>query len=279
MELLSFFKSEKISDSVTRIFGITGELMYLVEGSERAALIDTGVGVGNLKALVESLTDKPYIVLLTHGHDDHAMGAPVFDDVYMNPADRELYKEYMDMSIRKEYIKMSMGKKFAMVKEEDYIQPAPCDRFKPLLPGDTFDLGGINLEICIGAGHTHGMITILIVEERTLLLGDACNYFTFLFDKNSFGVTSFEKSMRELDKQTKGRYDKVYLSHGDGDAPKEMLDSVIDVCEDIKAGRTDDVPFNFMGQEAVIAKAMNLTGGRLDGGIGNIVYDKAKIEQ
>lgn len=37
MEQFNFFKSEKISESVTRIFGPTGELMYLVEGNNRAA--------------------------------------------------------------------------------------------------------------------------------------------------------------------------------------------------------------------------------------------------
>ncbi len=32
--------------------------MYLVEGTERAALIDTGSGIGSLKALAETLTGK-----------------------------------------------------------------------------------------------------------------------------------------------------------------------------------------------------------------------------
>jgi hypothetical protein len=69
------------------------------------------------------------------------------------------------------------------------------------------------------------------------------------------------------------------LSHGDGNAPKEILDSVIAVCEDIKSGKTDDVPFNFMGHEAFIAKAMDIKTGRLDGGIGNIVYSKEKVKE
>lgn len=280
MEIYQYFKYKKISESVTRIIGITGELMYLVEGSERAALIDTGIGVGNLKALVDMLTDKPYFVLLTHGHVDHAMGAPAFNTVYMNPADKEVYAAHSDISIRRKYLKMNMGENFTKVKEDDYIPVASCDVYKSILPGDTFNLGGINLEICVGAGHTPGMITILIVEERTLLLGDACNFFTLLFDEYSLGITSYEKKMLELDKQTKGRYDRIYLSHRDGDAPKEMLDSVIAVCEDIKAGNTDDVIFNFMGDKAFIAKAMNFnTSRRIDGGLGNIVYKKEKVNQ
>lgn len=279
MEALCYFKYEKISDSVTRIFGATGELMYLIEGSKCAALIDTGTGVGDLKAFVESLTKKPYFVLLTHGHVDHAMGAPAFDEVYMNPADKEIYNEHCDMSIRKDFLKLNLGDKFGMIKKEDYIPAKSCDGYKPLLPGDIFDLGGITLEICPGEGHTPGSITILIVEERTLILGDACNFFIFLFDERCLGVTSYEKKLQELDRQTKGRYDKVYLSHGDGDAPKEMIDSVIAVCEDIKAGRTDDIPFYFMGHKACIAKAVDYNGRRVDGGLGNIAYNKERVNQ
>jgi hydroxyacylglutathione hydrolase len=277
MEPLKYFNSKKISESVTRIFGPTGELIYLVEGSKRAALIDTGTGVGNLKEYVEQLTDKPYFVLLTHGHVDHAMGAPAFDEVYMNPADKNVYLEHSDMSVRKGYLKMTMGENFNLINEEDYVHVTSSDGFKPLLAGDSFDLGGITLEIHDGAGHTPGMITILFVEERTLFVGDACNFFTFLFDKNSLGVTTYEENLKKLDNETKGRYDMVYLSHGEGDASKEMIGSVIQVCEDIKTGKSDDLPFHFMGETAYIAKAINSTMMRIDGGHGNIVYRKEKV--
>jgi hydroxyacylglutathione hydrolase len=278
MEPFVYFKSERISDNVTRIFGPAGELMYLVEGKERAALIDTGTGVGDLRTFVENLTKKPYFVLLTHGHVDHAMGAPAFADVYMNPADKEVFASHSDIMVRKEFLQMSMGENYWMVKEEDFTPIGSSDRYKPLLPGDKFNLGGIHLEICVGAGHTSGLVTILLVEERTLLLGDACNFFTFLFDEYALGVTSYEKTLIELDRETKGRYDRVYLSHGDGDAPKEMVDSVLAVCEDIKAGRTDDVPFDFMEYKAFIAKKTDHTMRRLDGGLGNIIYSKEKID-
>ncbi len=272
------FRSEKISDTVTRIRGITDELMYLVEGSESAVLIDTGSGAGSLKTYVEVLTGKPYIVLLTHGHLDHAMGAPEFDtDIYMNPADNGVCKEHSDMEIRKEYL--SMAEDFKYVEAEDYI-PVRTKEYLPLKHGDIFKLGGITLEVYECPGHTPGSMVILFKEERTLLLGDACNFFTFLFDSNSSGVTMFKNKLEKLNAETQGKYDKVYLSHREGDAPKEILEGVIRVCEDILIGKADDVPFEFMGQKAYIAKAVDQTTmQRMDGGIGNIVYDKEKIYQ
>jgi hypothetical protein len=63
----------------------------------------------------------------------------------------------------------------------------------------------------------------------------------------------------ELDKCTKEHYDKVYLSHTDGNVPKEILESVIAVCEDIKAGNIYDFPLDFLGDNLLIAKAMDYT--------------------
>ena len=76
------------------------ELMYLVEGRDQAALIDTGSGLGFLKAYVEKLTDKPILVLLTHGHVDHAMGAGEFETVYMNRADDYIYDQFLPICPR-----------------------------------------------------------------------------------------------------------------------------------------------------------------------------------
>ena len=59
------FHAEKISEHATRIYGLAGEQMYLVEGAQKAALIDTGSGAGSLRQYVESLTDRPVIVLVT----------------------------------------------------------------------------------------------------------------------------------------------------------------------------------------------------------------------
>ena len=252
------FFSVKISDNTIRIHGKSGELMYLVEGTEKAALIDTGSGDGNLREYVEKITSKQIIVLLTHGHEDHASGASDFNEVYMNHADHPIYIEHV-------YDKLKGKAK-------------PASDYKALKSGDVFDLGGTTLEIFSAAGHTPGQMAILFREARILLLGDAANNFTFL-DKSSFGISEYEKSMKDLLAKTEGRFDKVYSSHGSGDAPKEILAGVIQVCEDIKAGRVDNEPFEFLGQQVLIAKKIDGLMNRMDGGVGNIVYIKEKISK
>ena len=47
---------------------------YLIEGDTQAVLIDTGLGQGDLRNVVDRLTGKPYIIINTHGYSDHIGG-------------------------------------------------------------------------------------------------------------------------------------------------------------------------------------------------------------
>jgi glyoxylase-like metal-dependent hydrolase (beta-lactamase superfamily II) len=98
------------------------------------------------------------------------------------------------MEVRKGYVDGSgmqgaNPKLLAQVKPDDYMEPLPMDRFQELKPGDWFDLGGKGIEINEGAGHTKGSVTVLVPELKILILGDAANGFTFLFDEFSSSVT------------------------------------------------------------------------------------------
>ena len=55
--MADFYRAEKVNDRITAIISFTGEIMYLVNGSERSLLIDTCVGAGNLRDFVEKLTE------------------------------------------------------------------------------------------------------------------------------------------------------------------------------------------------------------------------------
>lgn len=270
------FRTEKISERVTRIYGICTERMYLIEGDEKAALIDSGSGIGSLRGVVERLTDKPVIVLLTHGHTDHAMGAAEFDTVYMNHRDDELFPLHGDDAFRWEWIRTS--RKYSLVTEEDYIPADNPERFLDLKGGDVFPLGGVTLEVYDCAGHTKGSVVVLIREDRLLLLGDACSNFTYLFDKKSLSVSEYEQNLKRMKEETDGKYDMVLNTHGRGISQIDIIDGVIQVCEDIKIGNVDDVPYEFRGNTGYIAKALARYGvQRADGGSGNVVYRKDQI--
>ena len=265
------FKTEKVTGRITRIYAFATELMYLVEGTEKAALIDTGSGIGSLKACVEQLTDKPVIVLVTHGHVDHAMGAAEFENVYMSHEDDYIYEKHGTDAFRRSCFS-TVTPPFE-AGEEDLIPTMKLSEIKNLTEGDRFDLGGISVEIYACPGHTRGSVVMLIPEERLLITGDACNLFTFVYDDYSTTITEYEESLKALLEKVSGKYDNVLLSHGDGNGYPELIEDVIQICEDIKAGRTDDVPFEFAGTTGLVAKTVDPSGGKR----GNIVYSKDRV--
>lgn len=273
--MAEFYKAEKVTDFITAIRSLTGEILYLIEGKNKAALIDTCLGVGHLKDFVESLTTKPLMVLLTHGHVDHAMGAPEFTEVYMNHADLSVYEEMSPLEERIGYMRANLGEEMPDFSDDDYVMPSPA-HFLNLQNGDRFDLGGIHLTVYGLPGHTKGSMVILIEEEEILILGDACNQATFLFDKNSLPVETYKDNLEKLNKKLKGTYKRVFLSHHDMEASTDLMESVIDVCREVLNHEADDIPFEFMGQTSYIAKAVGEGFKRLDGKEGNIIYNKDK---
>ena len=116
-----FFTSRKIFDNVTQIGGLGGELCYLIEGSEKALLIDGLTGVGSLKAFVRECTDLPVTLVLTHGHVDHAGASFEYGECYVNPADVALLYEHGDVDKRYGFV-MGGGKPCLL-----YTSPSPRD--------------------------------------------------------------------------------------------------------------------------------------------------------
>lgn len=62
---------------------------YLLLGREKALLIDTGLGVANIKAVVDRLTALPVSVATTHAHWDHIGGHRYFQDIAVHELERD----------------------------------------------------------------------------------------------------------------------------------------------------------------------------------------------
>lgn len=278
-----YYQTESLFPGLTRIWDIAHTAMYLVEGSERALLIDTGVGLQGLRAAVDSLTNKPLSVIITHGHIDHAMGVAEFADVpvYISPLDAPVYAAHSPLKGRKGYAEgiAAPWQPSVSIPDEHFLPVPPFETLLPLAPGDTFDLGGVTAVVTEGAGHTPGSVTVLIPEWRILILGDACNAFTYLFEQWCSSVADYREMLLRLKAATDGRYDRTLFSHGFGEGAPDMIGRVIAVCDDILAGQDDRIPHpGINGEDARLAKAMNFEQfRRVDGGEGNILYDHTKL--
>lgn len=142
------------------------ENMYLLEGTEKALLIDTGWGAGNLRQFVEKLTDKPISVVNTHFHPDHAGGNGEFSSVMVSAGwvtdmpsmkgdlapfdfDRLPHPDYQKVVVGEGTV-IDLGNRTVEIMD---VQPAHCnsslflfDRANGLFfTGDELEAGQVNL--------------------------------------------------------------------------------------------------------------------------------------
>ena len=266
--MAEFFRSEKVSSSITRIVDLAGVACYLIEGQERACLLDTCCGYGNIRTYVESLTGKPAFVILTHGHYDHTGGACFFDEVYMNPADLPVLKKHtLERKAFWEIDRQNIPTLEQVSYDSIHIYNGTP---QPLRDGMNFDLGGVHVRMIHAQGHTPGMMCALVPEERIMFFGDACGMNVLLHDEFSSTASEYLRSLKRL-KEHEDQYDTVYRNHGSFTNEKSLLDNVIRCAELIVAGQDDHVPVEMFHKTLYQAKQTG-PNGRVDGKQGNILY-------
>lgn len=267
-----WFSAERVNDHIIRIAGAADELMYLVEGSERAALLDTGVGMGDLRGYVEAMTEKPVTVLLTHGHIDHAMGACEFEgDIYMSPEDDALYRYHSTPEVRRQLMEGLAPDSLACLNE---LRPLT---YAPIYHGDTWDFGGITIQAFACPGHTRGSVVFLIVEDRLLLLGDACNANTLVYDAFSTSIEEYRESLIRLQEEIVGKVELTLYSHYSFLFGPEAVPQMIELCGRVMEGKADDIPIEFLDSTQYLAKQVDEHFVPLDGTIVNLQYNKERV--
>lgn len=239
-----------------------GMMLYLVEGTERAALVDSGMGVAqNLRHMVEELTAKPIDCILTHGHPDHAGAAPLFDRVYMNEGDVPLLPVSLSPERRLGDVEHSTDNDPAIMAfcRANYVD---CSRFsfENYENGTVFDLGGVSLEAIHVPGHTAGSMALLNRKEDYVLLGDAVNRRTALvasFEDGSI-LRRYRDGIRYLCANITEKT-RIYTGHSAAPLEHSVLhDMARAVQEVIDGDRAGDVP-----SQSMFAKRIEASGKRM----------------
>jgi glyoxylase-like metal-dependent hydrolase (beta-lactamase superfamily II) len=151
------YLSEEIVPGVTMIRDYAEGKMYLIKGSKKALLIDTGMGTGNLKAYLEPLVaGVPLEIVITHFHGDHTGQCDQFISSsieFINESDRsQVAGQLKQKGVREELIQRNLRN----IKE-----------------GDILDLGDKKLTVYLVPGHTRGSIVLFDETTGYLISGDA----------------------------------------------------------------------------------------------------------
>lgn len=225
-----------------------GELwQFLTIGPEKAFLIDTGFGLGDLKGLCDELTGgMPLIVANTHSHFDHAYGNYQFDKVHCHEYEAPILIRNMNPHVW-DYLFDDDGSciwtefdRNDLVSFKEY-EVVPCP------DGYTFDLGGgYEIELVFLPGHTPGHCGYLDKRNRIFFAGDDLPVATIGMQGGRPGMLyrefcSIEAFRNELVKviARKGEFDFVFPSHSIVDMPTLVLDNMLETCDAILADPYD----------------------------------------
>jgi glyoxylase-like metal-dependent hydrolase (beta-lactamase superfamily II) len=236
----SWFQVRQLNPTTWAIDDRGNNIIYLLTGTERALLLDTGWGVGDLPALAASLTNLPLTVVNTHGHPDHVGGDGQFDRVYIADADRAMAYGCMGSDERR----------WAM-EYNALPQPFPPDfnmeawlhvtaELVTVNPGDVFDLGERQLEVIPLPGHSPGSICLLDRANRWIFTGDSLlPWPIWMHLDESLPLSEFLTHLRRLQNNA-NQFDTIWPAHGKLaglELPTRLLDDMIAGIEDILAGR------------------------------------------
>lgn len=151
-------------------------IVNLVVGQEKAALIDTGCGIGNLRRAVEEVTDKPLMVINTHTHADHLGSNRQFNEIAMfdHPLSRRIAEEGVSHQVLLTEILADnlITGPWPRDFDRNFFAIPPFRVSHWLSDGDWIDLGGRKLRAIYTPGEAQDHICLLDSAERLLFCGD-----------------------------------------------------------------------------------------------------------
>ena len=250
-------------------FGKGTVYSYLLAGTERAVLIDSGMGFLNLKPITDELTVLSVSVVNTHGHLDHIGSNHQYDVAYLHPDDEAVFLEHSNNAYRR---RMLVGL-LAQAKLPAWLLDLPLvrgevrkftslpsrDNRQPLSDGQRLDLGGRTLEIIATPGHTPGSVCLLDVERRQLFSGDTvCAETILLILDHSTPVETYRQSLLRL-KAMAGRFGDTWPAHHQLPLDHTWMDEYIACGEEIMAGRASTSVMSNPVGSGLVAKFGRIT--------------------
>lgn len=173
-----WFKVYRLQNNVIAIYEpyhYEEVISYLIIGKEKSLLLDTGMGIDNIKNVVKELTSTDIIVINSHIHCDHVGDNPLFDEVLVY--DTEEAMERLKRGYSVDDLKPVAQRKLfekeppATFDYENYqiLSSNP----KPIHDGDIIDLGDRKIEIIHTPGHSQESIMLLDRNNKILFTGDS----------------------------------------------------------------------------------------------------------
>jgi glyoxylase-like metal-dependent hydrolase (beta-lactamase superfamily II) len=240
-----WFEVYRVADDVFAIYepGQFEEVMsFLILGDNQALLFDTGLGIGDMRRVVEQLTDLDIIVLNSHTHYDHIGGNHQFETIYGRDTPYTRGRaaggdaDAVSGFLREGWVWKPLPDGFSA---SDYrSRPFTIDRL--IDEGDVIDIGGRRLEIMNTPGHAPDSICLIDRENRLLFTGDTFYLAPLYTHLEGSSFADYAKSAARL-AGVAGSIDAALTSHNVPVVDPSYMIALGKAFADIEAGTATDV--------------------------------------
>jgi glyoxylase-like metal-dependent hydrolase (beta-lactamase superfamily II) len=222
-------------------------ISYLILGKEKAALLDTGMGIKDISKVVKQLTDLEIIVVHSHTHFDHVGDDHRFETIYVFGEDRAVQRlvdgqpnEALRHDMKADLFRKGYPDGFD--PDAYQIYPIQEEKIHKLRHGDVIDLGGRKLEVLHTPGHSPDSIMLFDRENRMLFTGDTFYpdwLFAFFDDEwGNSNLDVYEATMKEVAK-LEPKLDYLLPSHNEALVTPAVLPKVADAFGDVNRGEAE----------------------------------------
>src|ERR1700734_2321509 len=202
---------------------------YLLLGSRRALLFDTGPGIYSIRDVVRGLTSLPVTVIPSHLHFDHVGRIAEFSDIAIIDLEalRRLVKDGILTEPPTQYLLQS-GYRIPVshwVKDREVI-----------------DLGGRRITVVGTPGHTPESVSLLDPAHGRLFTGDLVNREVSLLNVPGSDLHQTLRSLHELARLAQGK-NLAYEAHSEKPLTSAELQLVARGIDDILHERISSQQF------------------------------------
>lgn len=217
-------------------------ISYLIVGADRAVLFDTGMGIGDIRKVAESLTRLPVTVINSHTHNDHVGGNWQFDSI-----------DGMDTAFTRANAKGSTADAQAELAPGNVCGALPSG-FDPktystrpfhitrwLHDRDRVDLGRRTLEVIAAPGHTPDAICLLDRTNGLLFTGDTFYPGTIWLYRPETDLDAYARSVQRL-AALAPHLRTLFCAHNEPVASPAVLPQLAAAFTEVRAGKIPSSP-------------------------------------
>lgn len=210
---------------------------YLLLGRDRALLIDSGTGVGDIRAVVEEITRLPVTLLNSHAHWDHIGGNFRFDEIWIHEAEAAALEWTRGNSYLQRW--------FAPANLSGPLPPGytvdaltiPASKANRLLTGgETIELGGRTPRVLHAPGHSAGGLVIVDDDNRFMLSTDVVYAGQLYAFNDDSSIEDYRTTLRMLAREATG-LTALFPSHNASPIDPAIIGRMATAMDEIAAGR------------------------------------------